>query len=172
MSFFIFICTSNFWYSSLNFQNCSYVTTLNWVLNAHKKGKLFFHNFLLLAIYLHYYIHTWQSKCFFLLSIQSKFCGKPCSTYEIQAFPHSMLRQIFDIKSKFRPKTPTASKVIPYGPRITIVWNPTNSAFRGRWGRRGQTTSKPKTTKILNQNSLKIDEIQNLASVTSKMTSW
>ena len=39
-------------------------------------------------------------------------------------------------------------------------------------GRRGQTTSKPKTTKILNKNLEKLDEIQNLASATSKMTSW
>jgi hypothetical protein len=28
---------------------------------------------------------------------------------------HSMLRQIFNKKSKVRPKTPTASKVIPLG---------------------------------------------------------
>ena len=30
---------------------------------------------------------------------------------------------------KTRPKTPTASKVIPLGFRITIVWNPTNSSI-------------------------------------------
>ena len=44
--------------------------------------------------------------------------------------------------------------------------------FWGHWGCRGQTTSKSKTTKILNENLLKLDEIQNLASATSKMTSW
>ena len=40
------------------------------------------------------------------------------------------------------------------------------------WGRRGQTTSKSKKTKILNENLLKLDEVQKLASATSKMTSW
>ena len=40
------------------------------------------------------------------------------------------------------------------------------------WGRRGQTTSKLKKTKILNENSPKIDEIQNLAFATLKMASW
>ena len=51
-------------------------------------------------------------------------------------------------------------------------WNVRKGRFRGHGGRRGQTTSKSKTTKILNQNLLKLDEIQNLASATSKMTSW
>ena len=43
---------------------------------------------------------------------------------------------------------------------------------QGRQGRWGQTALKPKTTKILNQNLSKLDEIQNFASATSKMTSW
>ena len=30
---------------------------------------------------------------------------------------------------KPRPKTPTASKIIPLASRITIVWNPTNSSI-------------------------------------------
>ena len=86
MIFFIFIRTSNFWYSSLNFQNCSYVTTyFNWVLNAHKKVNFFSQFFA--TCYLPTLFHSWQSKCFFLLSVQSKFCGKLCSTYKIQAFP-------------------------------------------------------------------------------------
>jgi hypothetical protein len=51
-------------------------------------------------------------------------------------------------------------------------WKNSLGPFWGRRGRRGQTTSKLKTTKILNENSLKIDEIQNLASATSKMASW
>ena len=50
-------------------------------------------------------------------------------------------------------------------------WNVRKGRFRGHGGRRGQTASKSKTTKILNQNLLKLEEIQNLASVTSKMTS-
>ena len=45
------------------------------------------------------------------------------------------------------------------------------SPFWGCQGRRGQTTSKLKITKILNENPWKLDEIQNLASATSKMAS-
>ena len=51
-------------------------------------------------------------------------------------------------------------------------WKNSLGPFWGRRGRRGQTTSKFKTTKILNQNSSKIDDFQNLASATSKMASW
>ena len=51
-------------------------------------------------------------------------------------------------------------------------WNVRKGRFRGHAGRRGQTASKSKTTKILNQNLQKLDEIQNLVSATSKMTSW
>ena len=51
-------------------------------------------------------------------------------------------------------------------------WKNSLGPFWGRRGRQGQTTLKLKTTKILNENSLKIDEIQNLASGTSKMASW
>ena len=51
-------------------------------------------------------------------------------------------------------------------------WKNSLSPFWGRRGRWGQTTSKLKITKILNENPLKIDEIQNLASATSKMASW
>ena len=51
-------------------------------------------------------------------------------------------------------------------------WKNSLSPFWGPQGRWGQTTSKPKTTKILNENSLEIDEIQNLASATSKIASW
>ena len=50
-------------------------------------------------------------------------------------------------------------------------WKHSLGAFWGRRGRRGQTTLKIKTTKILCQNSSKIDKILNLASATSKMTS-
>ena len=60
--------------------------------------------------------------------------------------------------------------------KFELIWghfqNILASRFRGRWGRRGQSTSKSKTMKILNENLLKLDEIQNLASATSKMTSW
>ena len=51
-------------------------------------------------------------------------------------------------------------------------WKNSLDPFWGCRGPRGQTTSKLKTTKILNENSLKIDEIQNLASATLKMASW
>ena len=51
-------------------------------------------------------------------------------------------------------------------------WKNSLSPFWGRRGRWGQTTSKLKIMKILNENPLKIDEIQNLASATSKMASW
>ena len=47
-----------------------------------------------------------------------------------------------------------------------------NLSPMGCWGCRGQTTLKPETAKILNENLQKIDEIQNLVSATSKMTSW
>ena len=50
-------------------------------------------------------------------------------------------------------------------------WKNSLSPFWGRRGRWGQTTSKLKITKILNENPLEIDELQNLASATSKMTS-
>ena len=51
-------------------------------------------------------------------------------------------------------------------------WNIRKGRFWGHWGHRDQTTSKSKTMKILNKILLKLDEIQNLASGTSKMTSW
>jgi hypothetical protein len=51
-------------------------------------------------------------------------------------------------------------------------WKNSLSPFWGRQGRWGKTTSKLKIMKILNANPLKIDEIQNLASTTSKMASW
>ena len=50
-------------------------------------------------------------------------------------------------------------------------WKNPLSPFWGRRGRWGQMTSKLKTVKILNENSSKIDEIQILASATSKMAS-
>ena len=49
--------------------------------------KLNFFSQFFATCYLPTLFHTWQSKCFFLLSVQSKFCGKLCSTYKIQAFP-------------------------------------------------------------------------------------
>jgi hypothetical protein len=59
--------------------------------------------------------------------------------------------------------------------KFALIWghykNVLASHFWGHWGRRGQTASKSKTMKILNDNLLKLDEIQNLASATSKMTS-
>ena len=44
-------------------------------------------------------------------------------------------------------------------------WKNSLSPFRGRRGHQVQTTLKPKTMKILIENSSKIDEIQNLASL-------
>ena len=46
-------------------------------------------------------------------------------------------------------------------------WKNSLSPFWGRRGRWGQTTSKLKITKILNETPLRIDEIQNLASAIS-----
>ena len=50
-------------------------------------------------------------------------------------------------------------------------WKNSLAPFWGHRGRWGQMTSKLKTVKILNENSSKIDEIQILASATSKMAS-
>ena len=85
--------------------------------------------------------------------------------------------------SKTPPSTISPSKTSTYDSylplifgKFALIWghfqNILTSRFRGRWGPRGQTTSKSKTTKILHENLLKLDEIQNLASATSKMTSW
>ena len=85
---------------------------------------------------------------------------------------HSSLLSVFGLNA-----TSTYDSYLPliFG-KFALIWghfqNILTSRFRGRWGRRGQTTSKSKTTKILNENLLKLDEIQNLASATSKMTSW
>ena len=46
-------------------------------------------------------------------------------------------------------------------------WKHSLTPFRGRWGHWGQTTSKSKMTKILNENLLKLGKIQNLESVHS-----
>ena len=85
---------------------------------------------------------------------------------------HSSLLSVFGLNA-----TSTYDSYLPltFG-NFTLIWghfqNVSVCRFRGRWGPRGQTTSKSKTTKILNENLLKLDEIQNLASATSKMTSW
>ena len=85
---------------------------------------------------------------------------------------HSSLLSVFGLNA-----TSTYDSYLPliFG-KFALIWghfqNILTSRFRGRWGRRGQTTSKSKTTKILNENLLKLDEIQILASATSKMTSW
>ena len=85
---------------------------------------------------------------------------------------HSSLLSVFSLNA-----TSTYDSYLPwiFG-KFAMIWghfqNISTSRFRGRWCRRGQTTSKSKTMKILNENLLKLDEIQNLASATSKMTSW
>ena len=86
--------------------------------------------------------------------------------------PHSSLLSVFGLSA-----TSTYDSYLPlifgiFGLIWGHFWNVRKGRFRGHGGRRGQTTSKSKTTKILNQNLLKLDEIQNLASATSKMTSW
>ena len=85
---------------------------------------------------------------------------------------HSSLLSVFGLSA-----TSTYDSYLPlifgiFGLIWGHFWNVRKGRFRGHGGRRGQTTSKSKTTKILNQNLLKLDEIQNLASATSKMTSW
>ena len=86
---------------------------------------------------------------------------------------HSSLLSVFSLNA-----TSTYDSYLPwiFG-KFAMIWghfqNISTSRFRGRWGHLSQTTSKSKTTKILNENLLKRDdEIQNLASATSKMTSW
>ena len=54
--------------------------------------------------------------------------------------------------------------------KIVIPWSP--SGGRGCQGCRGQNSSKLKMMKIRNENPYKLDEIQNWASATSKITSW
>ena len=85
---------------------------------------------------------------------------------------HSSLLSVFGLSA-----TSTYDSYLPlifgiFGLIWGHFWNVRKGRFRGHGGRRGQTTSKSKTTKTLNQNLLKLDEIQNLASATSKMTSW
>ena len=86
--------------------------------------------------------------------------------------PHSSLLSVFDLSA-----TSTYDSYLPlifgiFGLIWGHFWNVRKGRFRGHGGHRGQTTLKSKTTKILNQNLLKLDEIQILASATSKMTSW
>ena len=85
-------------------------------------------------------------------------------------FRHSSLLSVFGLDA-----TSTYDSYLPltFG-KFALIWghfqNILTNRFRGRWGCWGQTTSKSKITKILNENLLKLDEIQNLASATSKMT--
>ena len=97
------------------------------------------------------------------------------SICQIQAYyipTHSSLLSVFGLNA-----TSTYDSYLPliFG-KFALIWghfqNILTSRFWGRWGRRGQTTSKSKMMKILNENLLKLDEIQILASATSKMTSW
>ena len=82
---------------------------------------------------------------------------------------HSSLLRTFGLSA-----TSTYDSYLPllFG-KFALIWghfqNVSVCRFRGRWGRWGQTTSKSKTTKILNENLLKLDEIQYLASLTTKM---
>ena len=90
--------------------------------------------------------------------------------FKIQS--HSSLLSVFGLNANS-----TYKSYLPwiFG-KFALIWghfqNILTSRFRGRWGRRGHTTSKSKTMEILNENLLKLDEIQILASATSKMTSW
>ena len=85
---------------------------------------------------------------------------------------HSLLLRTFGLNAT----SPYDSYLPLIFGKFALIWghfqNILTSRFWGRWGRRGQTTSKSKTTKIINENLLKLDEVQNLASATSKMTSW
>ena len=101
---------------------------------------------------------------------------RECSTvisedFEITRTEHSSLLSVFGLNAT----SPNDSYLPLIFGKFALIWghfqNILTSRFRGRWGHRGQTTSKSKTTKILNENLLKLDEIQTLASRTSKMTS-
>ena len=102
-----------------------------------------------------YFLNSWPSCKFFK-----------------NVWPHSSLLSVFGLSA-----TSTYDSYLPlifgiFGLIWGHFWNVRKGRFRGHGGRRGQTTSKSKTTKILNQNLLKLDEIQNLTSATSKMASW
>ena len=113
----------------------------------------------------------WISKNFLKLSL-IWFMIKSSNNICIPVIYHSSLLSVFDLNA-----TSTYDSYLPwmFG-KFALIWghfqNILTSCFRGRWGCRGQTTSKSKTTKILNENFFKLDEIQNLASATLKMTSW
>ena len=118
-------------------------------------------------------IYGWRlcfiSSCSIQKPILSKISGISCYTMNI--FHPSLLRTLgFSATSTYNSYLP-----LIFG-KFALIWghfqNVSVCRFWGRWGRRGQTTSKSKTMKILNENLLKLDEIQNLASAASKMTSW
>ena len=84
---------------------------------------------------------------------------------EIDLF-HSSLLSVFGLSA-----TSTYDSYLPlifgiFGMIWGHFWNVRKGRFWGHGGRRGQTTSKSKMTKILNENLLKLDEIQNLTSAT------
>ena len=94
-----------------------------------------------------------------------------CTSLMLLMIIHSSLLRTFGLSA-----TSTCNSYLPllFG-KFALIWghfqNVSVCRFRGRWGRRGQTTFKSKTTKILNENLLKLDKIQNSASATSKMSS-
>ena len=114
---------------------------------------------------------------FFCEIIQQLQCGPSMTSWVnlcpfIESIHHSSLLSVFGLSA-----TSTYDSYLPlilgiFGMIWGHLWNVRKGRFRGHGGRRGQTASKSKTTKILKQNLQKLDEIQNLASATSKMTSW
>ena len=108
----------------------------------------------------------------FFCVIRESLCLKPTKRLVLFNSDHSSLLKTFGLNA-----TSSYDSYLPliFG-KFALIWghfqNVSVGRFRGCWGRWGQTTSKSKTTKILNKNLLKLDEIQNLASATSKMTSW
>ena len=115
-------------------------------------------------------IYGWRLCFISSCSIQKPILSK-ISGISMNIFHPSLLRTFgFSATSTYNSYLPLLFGI--FGMIWGHFWNVRKGRFRGHGGRRGQTASKSKTTKILNQNLQKLDEIQNLASATSKMTSW
>ena len=108
----------------------------------------------------------------FFCVIRESLCLKPTKRLVLFNSDHSSLLKTFGLNAT---STYDSYLSLTFG-NFALIWghfqNISVCHFLGRWGCPGQTTSKSKMTKILNENLLKLDEIQNLASAASKMTSW
>ena len=95
---------------------------------------------------------------------KTRFAGNSHDTLSKSSLEHSSLLRTFGLSA-----TSTYDSYLPsiFGIFALIwghFWNVRKGRFWGHGGCRGQTTSKSKTMKILNENLLKLDDFQNLAS--------